>query len=65
MSRRAKKHPGGRPTALPGESRDDYLPRTRTTSEERARADQEAAAHGLTLAEWVRRRVVHDGADPT
>jgi hypothetical protein len=34
------------------------------TNEERARAVAEAEAHGATLSEWTRRRIVHDGADP-
>jgi hypothetical protein len=64
MPRRPKKHPGGRPPALPGEPRAATLPLTRVTDEERARALAEASAHGCTLAEWIRRRATHDGADP-
>lgn len=63
MSRRPKKkHPGGRPPLPAGEAKTARL-HLALTEEERRAADAVAAAHGVHLAEWARRRIAHDGSD--
>lgn len=63
MPRRPKKHPGGRPPLPPGEAKTARL-HLALTEEERRAAEALAARHGMHLAEWARRRISHDGADP-
>ena len=62
-TRRKKKHAGGRPPAIYQQPRDVRL-EVRMTDDERALAQEQADAHRVHLAEWVRRRVVHAGAEP-
>lgn len=57
------KHPGGRPPVA-GETRSERV-EVRMTADERERAQRAASEHGEpSLADWVRRRIAHDGADP-
>lgn len=46
----------GRPRKAPEERRDERLPAPRVTSDERAFVEAQAAAAGLDLAEFIRRR---------
>lgn len=48
----------GRPRKAPGERRDDRLPNVRVTAAERAFVEQQAAAAGLPLVEYCRRRIL-------
>lgn len=47
-----------RPRKAPDERRDDLLP-IRLTTEERAQLQRLAAAHGVTLADFIRRRALN------
>jgi hypothetical protein len=62
--RKPKKPRRGRPPLPAGEARASLLPSVRVSAEDRAAAEREAAAHGVALSEWLRRRAVHAGAEP-
>lgn len=53
-----------RPRKQPDERRDTRLPAVRVTLDERVFVDAQAAAAGLTTAEYVRRRVLGLRVDP-
>jgi hypothetical protein len=63
VTTRRKKLRMGRPPLPAGDGKTARL-HLALTDEELAAARAQADAHGVHVAEWARRRIVHDGSDP-